>query len=269
VAAGHAHVHEPEEIRMLVEESRAGGLLQREERRLLENTLRLRELTVGEVMLPRVRMVAASVDEPCHILLASLANSTYSRMPLYAGSIDNIVGIVHLRDLLCLSTCAEPQPVRNVMRQVPFVVESASVETVFLQLQEEQDHVAIVVDEFGGTAGMVTLEDLIEEIFGDLQDEFDQEPPAVQVWPDNRVVLRGDTTVEDANYWLDLDLPSGEADTIGGLVLSVLGAVPVVGQAIEVNGLSFRVESMEGHAVGALSVVVEPRQAQRIQELAL
>lgn len=253
------HVHAPEEILMLVEESTTGGLLDEEEQRLLRNTLRLRELMVRQVMISRTQVLAAPVETPCDELLRTLADSHHSRLPLYEDTIDDIVGIVHLKDLLCLRREAGDHDVREAMRPLPYVPETLPVGEVFALLQREQYHVAVVLDEFGGTAGIVTLEDLIEEIFGELQDEFDVEPPQIQTLSADRVLVRGDTLLEELNTKLDLHVYSDAVDTIGGLMLSEAGHVPAVGEEITAGALTFRVEKMARNRVAAVSVTVPQR----------
>ncbi|MCS6845161.1 MAG: hemolysin family protein [Caldilineales bacterium] len=269
----HVHTHSPEEIALLVEESGAGGLLADQERRLIENTLWLGETTVRQLMVPRIRVLAAPVDMPCHELFVLLANSPFSRLPLYQGSLDNVVGVVHLKDLLCLQRCAGPDSgtasapdVRQVMAAPLFVPETMRADEALALLQRRRLHVAVVLDEFGGTAGIVTLEDLIEEIFGEVQDEFDQELPKVRPLPGNRVMVRWDWLVEDLNDVLDLHLPGDEADTVGGLVLSRLGRAPQVGDTVQIGDLTLRVERVEGKAVSAVSFPATPDQVERLRE---
>lgn len=268
----HVHTHSPEEIALLVEESGAGGLLADQERRLIENTLWLGETTVRQLMVPRTRVLAASVDLPCHELFVLLANSPFSRLPLYQGSLDNVVGVVHLKDLLCLQRCAgsaeeaTAADVRQVMTPPLFVPESMSADEALTLLRRRRHHVAVVLDEWGGTAGIVTLEDLIEEIFGEVQDEFDQELPKVRPLPGNRVMVRWDWLVEDLNDVLGLDLPSDQADTIGGLVLNELGRLPQVGDVVQIGDLPLRVERVEGKAVSAVSFPATPDQVERLRE---
>ncbi len=213
----HTHVHAPEEILMLVEESEAGGLLHQEERRLLQNTLQMRQILIRQVMIPRTRLLVAPVDEPCEALLSRLAASSYSRLPLYEGSIDNIVGVVHLKDLLCLFHLTDQKDVRAVMRPVLFVPETMRVEQVLTQLQRDHHYIAVVLDEFGGTSGMVTLKDLVEEIFGEFKDEFDLPVPQYRLMEGGRLRVRGDVSIRDLNDWLDLLLAHDDVDTIGGL----------------------------------------------------
>lgn len=264
----HVHVHTAEEIAILVEESGEGGLLDRQERRLIENTLWMRRSSVRQIMVPRTRVMAAPVDTPCEALFEQLANSYFSRLPLYERSIDNIVGVVHLKDLLCLHMRSDAGCVdaRQVMAPALFIPESMPADQAFALLQQKRFHVAVVLDEYGGTAGIVTLEDLIEEIFGEVQDEFDQEVPLFRVLPGNRVLVRWDWLIEDLNQLLDLKLPSVEADTIGGLVLNELAHVPEVGEIVEVAGVPLRVERVEGKGVAAVSLPASPDQVERMRE---
>ncbi len=263
---GHTHLHSPEEILMLVEESEAGGLLNQEERRLLKNTLQLRQSMVRQVMIPRTRLMAAPVDLDCETAMARLAESSFSRLLLYEDSIDNIVGIVHLKDLLCLQYLTGQTDMRAVMRPVVFVPETTPVENVFSMLQREHYYVAIVIDEFGGTAGMVTLKDLVEEIFGEFQDEFEVLSPSLRLLGSGRLQVRGDTLVSELNEWLDLLLPTDEVDTIGGLLLSVSGQVPEVGDVIEIEGMPLRVEVMDGNAVSEITLPISSDQRDRLRE---
>lgn len=263
--AGHTHVHSPDEILMLVEESEASGLLDQEERRLLRNTLRLRGALVRQVMIPRTRILAAPVDRPCNELLTLLADSPFSRLPLYEGSLDNIVGVVHLKDLLCLQRLSGQSDVRAVMRPVLFMPETAPVADVFASLQRGRYYVAVVLDEFGGTAGLITLKDLIDEIFGEFQDEFDSLSPPFKLLPGNRLLARGDILVRELNAWLDLMLPTAEVDTLGGLVLSAFGHVPQPGDEVQIEGIHFRVERMDGKGVGAVSFEITADQVRRLK----
>jgi CBS domain containing-hemolysin-like protein len=264
----HLHVHTAEEIAILVEESGVGGLLDQQERRLIENTLWMRRSSVRQIMVPRTRVLAAPADTPCEQLFSQLAASYFSRLPLFEGSIDNIVGVVHLKELLCLHAQAGAacDDARSVMTPALFIPESMPADQAFALLQRKRYHVAVVLDEFGGTAGIVTLEDLIEEIFGEVQDEFDQEVPLYRILSGNRVLVRWDWLIPDLNELLELKLPSDEADTIGGLVLTELGHVPEVGEIVEVAGVLLRVERVEGKGVAAVSLPASPDQVERMRE---
>lgn len=270
----HVHVHSPEEIAILVEESGAGGVLDTQERRLIENTLWMRRTTVRQLMVPRTRVLAASVERPCDELFAMLATSPFSRLPIYETSIDNILGVVHLKDLLCVRQQIRQQPdsspfdIRQVMSPALFVSETMAAGEAFALLQHKRYQVAIVLDEYGGTAGIVTLEDLIEEIFGEVQDEFDQEVALYRGLPGNRVLVRWDWLVQDLNELLELNLPTDQADTIGGLALTELGRVPEVGDMVEFGEVALRVERVEGKAVAAVSLPATPDQIEILREAA-
>ena len=268
----HVHIHSPEEIAMLVEESSAGGLLEAQEQRLIENTLWMRESTVRQMMVPRTRVLAAPADKPCEEMFTLLANSPFSRLPLYEGSIDNIVGVVHLKDLLCLrrtyhqtadTDCGD---VRQVMSPALFIPDSMQADEAFTLLQRKRYHVAIILDEYGGTAGIVTLEDLIEEIFGEVQDEFDQELAPFRGLPGNFVMVRWDWRIEELNELLDLHLPKDEAETTGGRVLNELGHAPEVGDQVAFGAVTLRVERVDGKAVSAVSLPATPDQVERLRE---
>ncbi len=251
----HTHAHSPAEIELLAAESRRGGLLEPEEQQMLRNALRLQELTARQVMTPRVRLVAAPIESPVAELIALSSRSGYTRIPVYRGTIDNIVGFVHLKDLFRLEMRRQEDP-KGIFRPVSHVPESLPVEALWSMLRQTHGVVAIVQDEFGGTSGMVTLEDLISEVIGEGQDEFDLgtafEPPDKP----GRLRLRGDVLVADANEFLDLHLPEDQADTLGGLVLSALGRVPSVGEETTLGTplVTLRVEAMTGLGVSEVSL---------------
>lgn len=249
----HTHLHSPEEIVYLIDESSAGGAIAPEERLLLRNTLQMRETIIRQVMIPRARMLAAPNTLTTNQLLKLVSESPYSRVPVFEKTIDNILGVVHLRDLLCLQINGKPGLSEITIRPTPFVPETMQVKDVFSLLQKKHFQVAIVLDEYGGTAGMVTLEDLLEEIFGDLQDEFDRDMPLYQIRPNNRIWIQGDMLLQQVNRLFPFDLPENEFDTIGGMVLNIIGHVPIVSDEIRIGDHQFRVEKMSGRGVAMIS----------------
>lgn len=265
------HIHAPEEILMMVQESGAGGILKEGETELLENTLQLRQRSVRHVIVPRTQLLAAPVEMPGPELLRLLAESSHSRLPLYEGTVDNIVGVVHLKDLLCLEVApgpgsssggagprSEPRNVRDVMRVPPYIPESASVANVFRQLQAERYHMAVVIDEYGGTAGIVTFEDLIEEIFGDIADEFDADNQEMALASDGRLHLAGEIDLESLSEALGSEIEFEDVGTLGGAILAELGAIPEPGQVVRLQEFAFRVEEVSGYAVSRVSVALPP-----------
>lgn len=269
----HAHIHSPEEIMFMVKESSAGGVLDQEERRLLVNTLELRHTTARRAMIPRNRMIAAPIERPCQELFQLLADSPYSRLPLYEESIDNIVGVVHLKDLMLLQYTSTTQPgqdqssqVRQILHEAQFVPDSMLIEDVMALLQQTHSNVAIVIDEYGGTAGLITFEDLVEEIIGEFQDEFDPENSALVLQDNDRMLVRGEVQIEDLNELLGIYLPTANVDTIGGLVTSTLGRIPIIGEEVTIGEIMLRIEKMAQNRVLEVSLPVSPTQVERLQE---
>jgi CBS domain containing-hemolysin-like protein len=261
---------------MLVEESSAGGVLDHEERRLLVNTLHMRNVTARRVMVPRNRVLAAPVDQDPEDLFNLLAESSYSRLPLYEGSIDKIVGMIHLKDLLQLryqrhgGNSNQPlhaADIRAVMHPALFVPDSISVEDVIAHMQRARNNIAIVVDEFGGTAGLLAIEDLVEQIIGEFQDEFDPEHAVVRLIGKNRLLVRGEVYLDELNELLGTMLFSDTVDTIGGLVSTVLGKIPAVGEEAQVDTLQIRVEKMDANRVAEVSFLLSSEQLTRLEQM--
>jgi len=183
----------------------------------------------------------------------------FSRIPLFRESIDDIVGFVHVKDLFRIHNEGSSDAAL-VVRDVVYVPETLSINDVWDQLDLRNRYLAIVFDEFGGTAGLLTLEDLIEEIFGELQDEFDDEAAIIARDKEGRIYLRGDLLIADVNEYLELDLPEETADTLSGLIFSLLGRPPVAGDEARVGEVLIRVETMEDLGVGELSLQLPPRE---------
>ncbi|MGB3715315.1 MAG: hemolysin family protein [Candidatus Promineifilaceae bacterium] len=250
--AGQGRIHSPQEIEILVSESHEGGLLDDEERQLLRNAFRLRELTARQVMAHRTRIVAAPVGSSVIELLEIALEVGHTRIPLYQETIDNIIGFVHIKDLFRLHVEGK-ENLAEILRDVVHVPESSPIVDVWETLNRQRQYIAIVFDEFGGTAGLITFEDLIEEIFGELLDEFDDEGTLISLDDEGRVHLRGDLLVTDVNEYLELELPD-TADTLSGLVMSELGRQPEVGDEIVVGETVIRVETMADRGVSEVSL---------------
>ncbi|MDX1615189.1 MAG: hemolysin family protein [Candidatus Promineifilaceae bacterium] len=248
-----ARVHSAEEIEILVTESHEGGLLDDEERQMLRNAFRLRDLTARQVMVHRTRIVAAPVESSVVELMQIALNAGHTRLPIYQDSIDAIMGFVHIKDLFRLHVSGN-QNLAEILREVVHVPETLPVVDVWETLRNKRQYMAIVFDEFGGTAGLITYEDLIEEIFGELQDEFDDESALISLDAQGRIYLRGDLLVADVNEYLQLSLPD-VADTLSGLVLSELGRPAEVGDKVSVGDTIIRVEAMADLGVAEVSLL--------------
>lgn len=255
-SGGHTHVHSPEEIVILVKESHRGGLIDADERQFLQNVLRSSETTAGEVAVPRPRIVAApSAATPAQVLKMA-AESAYTRIPIYEGDLDQIIGFVHLRDLFQQSRLAPDDALANIIRPLPYVPETLPIARLWERLDQHGSYLAVVFDEYGGTSGLVTREDLVEELFGELQDEFDDERALITPAGEGRLIVRGDMPIEDLAELLEVDLPHETARTVGGLVMESLGRIPQVGDTIEIRRITFRVDAVAHNTVTALCVAL-------------
>lgn len=254
---GGAKGHSPEEIEILVTESHESGLLDDRSRQMLRNAFRLRDLSARQVMVHRTRMLSTPKDTPILDILKIAIDAGYTRIPVYETSIDEITGFVHVKDLFRLHTKSRDD-IDNIIRDVVYIPETMPVLDVWEKLNENRMYLAVVFDEFGGTVGMITFEDLIEEIFGELQDEFDDEMALVSRDKEGRIHLRGDLLVSDVNEYLELGLPEEGADTLSGLIFSEIGGPPNVGDEVKIAGSLIRVESMEDLGVQEISIKLAP-----------
>jgi CBS domain containing-hemolysin-like protein len=262
---GHSHLHSPEEIELLVGQSRKGGLLHEQEQQFLRNVFRWRNLVARQVMVPRTRIVAAPIDSQVKDLVEIVCQEGFSRIPLYNKGIDDIVGFVHVKDIFRLQIQGQ-QDVQSIVRKVTFVPESLAIADLWLRLTAQDQYLAIVIDEYSGVAGLITIEDLIEEIFGELQDEFDEELPLISADNAGRLHLRGDLLVTDINEYLNLILPTDEADTLGGLVFSQLGQMPKVGTEVVIGSVTIRVETMTDLSISEVSLLLPGQTIPHIAE---
>jgi CBS domain containing-hemolysin-like protein len=263
----HAHVHSPAEIEILVTESHEGGLIDDEERQMLRNAFRLRDLTARQVMVHRTRIVAAPADSTVLELLELAVDTGHTRLPLYQSDVDNLMGFVHIKDLFRLYV-EDNANLAEILREVIHVPETMPALSVWETLQNRRQYMAIVFDEYGGTAGLITLEDLIEEIFGEVQDEFDDESAVMSVDQEgHRIHLRGDLLISDVNEYLELSLPEEDANTLSGLVFHTLGRPPEKGEEVAFGDTSIRVEKMEDFGVAEVSLdIAEYEVLPRIEE---
>lgn len=258
---GHSHIHSPEEIQLLIGQSFEGGLLDAEDRRLLDNAFRLGGLTAVEVAVPRTRMTAASIDTSMKDLLLLATESDYTRIPLYEGDIDHLVGFIHLKDLFRLYKTDPDAGVRSILRPLPHVPETMLANDVWETLDRENSYLAAVFDEYGGTVGLITREDLIEELFGEVQDEFDTETTPIVRLSDRQYLVRGDLLVEYVNDRLNVRLPEEFAHTIGGFVLHEIGGVPKIGDEIRVGDVRLRVQKADGPTISEVAVFLPADQS--------
>ncbi|MGC8633647.1 MAG: hemolysin family protein [Candidatus Limnocylindrales bacterium] len=248
-----------DELKILVERGGEQGVLEAEEEQMLSAVIELGEGRVHQVMVPRTDVTAIPVDTPLGEAVDTILREGHSRIPVYEESIDNVVGILYAKDLLpYLKDPSTTPELRRLLRTPLFVPESMSVDDLLHELQRRKVHMAIVLDEYGGTAGIVTIEDLLEEIVGEIQDEYDTEEPMVERISDDQVRFDGRANIDDFVEAFGLDLEDEdreEYDTVGGLVYHRVGGVPRVGDQIEVGSVLLTVESTDGRRVGKVLAV--------------
>ncbi|HKA94120.1 MAG TPA: hemolysin family protein [Acidimicrobiia bacterium] len=247
-----------EEIRQMADVAADEEAIERDERRLIHSIFEFGDMVVREAMTPRTDMVAIDADATIEDGITAAIGAGFSRLPAYEESTDNIIGLVFLKDLVALARASKRnEPVRTALREAVFVPEQKRVAELLREMQTKQFHMAIVIDEYGGTSGLVTLEDLLEEIVGDITDEYDIDEPSVEHLPDGSLRVPGGTSIDDVSDELGVELPDTEWDTVGGLVFNLLGHVPEEGECVRFQGLEFRTERVQGRRI--VSVHIRPK----------
>ena len=236
------------ELRDLVGRAERSGVVEQSEREMIESVFDLGDTIVREVMVPRTDIVVIERGKTVRQGLNLLLRSGFSRVPVIGESTDDVLGVVYLKDLVKKerSEGGGALKVEEVMRPARFVPESKPVDELLREMQSELGHIAVVVDEYGGTAGLVTLEDLVEEVVGEITDEYDREAPSVEALPDGSLRVTARLPVEDLEERYGVQLPHEDVDTVGGLMASLLGRVPIPGATVAVNGLELVAESAKG-----------------------
>jgi len=247
--------HSPEEIRMLVEQSRKTGGLAPSDARLLEGVFEFSEKNARNVMTPRTRIVAFPVTLPLEEAADRVAQAGRSRYPVYRDSLDDVVGTVHAKDLLAALRAPGGGSLDAIMRPAIFVPGTREVENVLADMKRQKTHIAIVLDEFGGTAGLVTMEDLLEEIVGQIYDEYDRPETALAATAGDQRILNGDTEIRELNKALRLELDDTEYATLGGLLFGALGRLPRPGDRVALRGATFEIVEMDGRRVSKARLV--------------
>jgi CBS domain containing-hemolysin-like protein len=229
--------------------------IESEEMELISSVLEFTDAIVREVMVPRTDMITVAASDDTDHALDVILEHGRSRIPVHGDDLDDIVGVIYARDLLTLYDLGEgPKPVTKLMRPVYFVPETKRVSELLRELQASKVHFAIVVNEFGSTAGLVTIEDILEEIVGEIVDEYDEELPMVEAMAGGVYVVDARLSVDDLGQVVGHELPNGDWDTVGGLVLALAGRVPEEGESFEVEGLTVTVERVQGRRVAQVRV---------------
>jgi putative hemolysin len=249
-----------EELRLIIEQGGEQGILEAEEEQMIHAVIELGDQRVHEVMVPRIAMVTLAATATFQDAIDTIVEQGHSRIPVYEETIDEIVGILYAKDLLPFLKRGAPEPpsLRSLLRTPVFVPESMTVDDLLHELQRRKVHLAVVLDEYGGTAGLVTIEDLLEEIVGEIQDEYDVEEPMIVKLSDDEARVDGRAAVDDLEELFDTHVPledADEYDTVGGLIYHRIGGVPKPGDQVTVGGLTLTVETTDGRRVSKVLVV--------------
>jgi CBS domain containing-hemolysin-like protein len=262
-AGSEEAVHSPEELRLLVEQAQEGGSIQSSDADLIDAVFEFSEKNAREVMTPRTEIIAFDVDASLDEILRIVEETQFSRYPVYEESIDNIIGLVLTKDLLRLliptatdATRAAEFNIRSLLRPAHVIPGSREVEDVLADFKRLKEHMAIVLDEYGGTAGVITMEDLLEEIVGEILDEYDTSEDLTEpvLTRSGETMVSGGTNIGELNERFGLNVPDEDATTIGGFVFGILGRLPQVADRVIAGGAIFTVKSMEGRKIDTLCV---------------
>lgn len=244
-----------EELQELIDASEQQGIIDEEEGDMLQSILELDETILREIMVPRTAMVCADAEGSISQLLATILQSGHSRIPVYRGNIDNIIGLVHAKDLLRFwGRPLDDIDLKEILRPPYLVPESKLVSDLLKELRENRTHIAIVIDEYGGTSGLVTIEDMLEEIVGEIHDEYDREEEWLLVQPDGSILVDGRLNIEEFEEYFDVEVAREKFDTVGGFVVERCGRVPAVGERVEIGDFSMKIVRGDQRAVRQLRI---------------
>jgi CBS domain containing-hemolysin-like protein len=238
-----------------LEFSTSENVLEEDEREMIHGIVELGETEVREVMVPRVEIVGIECGAPVHEVIETIRKSGHSRFPLFEESLDNIKGILYAKDLLPHLAGGGAVDLQKIVRKPYFIPESIRLDRLLRDMKKKRLHIAIVVDEYGGTSGLVTMEDILEEIVGEIEDEYDGEPPAIMKQSPGVFLVGGSVTISDLNDEAGLDLPEEEFETVGGLMYDLVGSIPEKGKAVEYHRVTFIAEQIEGQRIVKVRVV--------------
>lgn len=234
--AREQELHSSDEIRYLLEESSKSGMIETAEHELLENVFEFRETTANQIMVPRNRVVALEVSMKGRQIVDKVIEEGYSRMPVYKGTIDNIQGVVYAKDLITMMNHPDLIILQDVLRPAYFVRETEKIHKLLRNMQKQKAHLAVIIDEFGGTAGILTLEDIMEELVGEIQDEYDEEAPIIKANAENEWVIEASASITDVNEFLPFPLPEAEEyETVGGFINRLTGKIPETNEVLRLN----------------------------------
>jgi CBS domain containing-hemolysin-like protein len=259
---GH-DIHTEEELRLLLTESEEGGAIKQSEHELIQNVFEFDDRVVRQILVPRVKVSAIDIDEENEKILNKVIEDQYSRFPVYSDTLDNIIGIIHTRDLLKILRTNNFSGIRDIIRPAFFIPETKRINELLRELQTQHIQMAIVTNEFGETAGIVTMEDIIEELVGEIQDEYDEEKPSVEKKSETEFIVNAQTSISDVNDLLPVAIPeSPEYDTISGLLNFIFGRIPAVNEKRIFAGYEFTILKRLKHSVETVHLRVTEQESE-------
>jgi len=247
------------DLRSMAEVGHEEGSIEREEKELIHSIFEFGDTIVREVMVPRPDVKAIESDKTLRDVQALVLQDGFSRIPVFQDDLDNVVGVVYAKDVLkALHQGKHDMPLRDVVREARFVPESKRVADLLREMQKEKFHIALVTDEYGSVSGLVTLEDLLEELVGEIADEYDTEEPEIEQVSDDLYRVDGKISIDEVNEMLDIELPDEEWDTIGGLMLGLMGEIPEEGDTVDFQGVTFTAERVNGRRISKVLIKRPP-----------
>lgn len=247
-----------EELRTIVDVSHEEGVLEGEEKQMIYNVFEFGDSQAKDIMKPRTDMVVVEVNTGLEELTKLFKEEQFSRIPVYEETYDNIIGIMYIKDLIFVGENQKDDfNIRNYMRQPYFTYEFKPTSVLFTDMRDKRVPMAIVLDEYGGTAGLITLEDLVEEIVGDIRDEYDEEENEIQVIKEDEYIIEGSAKIDNVNDMIGTNLESDDFDTIGGYVIGILGRLPEQGECIEHEHIKFYIENIDKNRIEKMRVTTK------------
>ncbi len=263
VSAIHGHeVHTSEELQLLLDQGKESGALDSSEHELIKNVFDFNDRTVKKIMVPRTAILAINIDSPYAEFVSAVINEGYTRMPVYKGNIDEIIGFIHVKDLLMKELKDQTVSLSDMIRPVYFIPESKKIADLLSEMRKKKNpHIAIVLDEFGGTAGLVTMEDIIEELVGEIQDEHDEEKPKVISINENEFIIDAHSAISDVNEFIPFPLPEqDEYDSVAGLMNVIFDKIPEIGEEIEFEGYHFTIIQKRKNNIESVKMRLVPKE---------
>lgn len=252
----HESAHTDAEIMLLIEESYKSGLIDKTELTFMDNIFDFSEKSVREIMIPRPDMICIFKEDSFDEILEIAMSEELTRYPVCENNKDNIIGFIHIKDLYKLKIQGNEKNIDSIIRNIISIPESVSISVLFKQFQKDKSQLAVVIDEYGGTSGLVTVEDILEEIVGEIQDEFDNEVEQIKALENGAYSIDGSVSIEDVNELLNLDIESNDVDTIGGFITSMLGTSPRINQNIQYSHYEFLITKCNKQRISTITVTV-------------